>query len=494
MTENSCTPSGASATSLKTVVDSRRRWSLAARLTAWYTASAFVLIFATTCFLYWAVVNTLEREDDQYLHDKASVILNSLRDQPDNEQELRSEVTRESGPRPAGQIFVRVVNVDGRTVAESPGMNDRLPAAMFPKPFAADANEVHATEVHAANGQSFRALTLRAPKGELVHVAMDRTAEEDLLDSYRWYAAAILAGSVFVCATIGYALARRGLRPLLDITHATRRVRSSTLNERLDVAALPAELAELADRFNEMLGRLEDSFRRLERFSADIAHELRTPVNNLRGEAEVALGHDRSPEHYREVLTSGLEEYGRLSRLIDTLLFLARAESPQTQVTKEKLDIGHELATVREFFEAGAEESGVAVNVQVNDGLWADFDRTQFQQAVGNLVANALANTPRGGSITISAVRTADSVSVEVADTGIGIAPAHLPHVFDRFYRADPSRTSASGSVGLGLALVKSIMTLHGGSCAIESEPDQGTRVRLTFPAGQQLTPTKKAP
>src|SRR5262249_16434652 len=150
----------------------------------------------------------------------------------------------------------------------------------------------------------------------------------------------VLGIALVVCAFAGYHIARRGLRPLVEITATTRRIRSTTLSERLAGHGLPAELGELAATFNEMLDRLEGAVARLGRFSADIAHELRTPVNHLRGEAEVALSRPRSPEEYREVLGSGLEECVRLTRLIDSLLFLARAEVPETQITLEPLDVG----------------------------------------------------------------------------------------------------------------------------------------------------------
>jgi len=195
----------------------------------------------------------------------------------------------------------------------------------------------------------------------------------------------------------------------------------------------------------------------------------------------VALGQPRSPEQYREVLESSLEEFGRLTSLIDTLLFLARAESPQAQISRQLLDVGRELETVRDFYEAAANEAGIDLKVKGGGGIIAELDRTLFHRAVSNLVANSLAQTPRGGEVTLGAARDGDLVRVEVCDTGRGIAAEHLPHVFDRFYRADLARTSVGGSVGLGLALVKSIATLHGGSCAIESEPGRGTTVRLLF-------------
>jgi two-component system, OmpR family, heavy metal sensor histidine kinase CusS len=465
-----------------TAAEPARRWSLAARLTAWYIGSAFALILTTTCFLYWAVVTTLDREDDQYLVDKARVLLSLVKDDPDNEVDLRDEVQRESSPRPAGQILVRVLDNQGRTIAETDGMHDSLPPARFHAAVELASGAAAASELQTSSGRSFRTAAMRSPQGWTVQVAMDRTAEEALLSSYRSRVAAILAGALLVCAVTGYALARHGLRPLRDVTQATRRVRSSTLHERLNVAELPAELAELAETFNEMLNRLEESFRRLEQFSADIAHELRTPVNNLRGEAEVALGRPRTADEYREVLESGLEEYGRLSTMIDSLLFLARAESPQAHVPRQPLDLRRELDVVRDCFMASADEAGITLNVQSPDGVIAELDRTLFQRALSNLVSNALAHTQRGGTITLSALRSENSVRVEVADSGRGIEPEHLPNVFDRFYRVDRARTSTSGSAGLGLAIVKSIATIHGGACTIESEVGKGTRVRLEIP------------
>ncbi len=172
-----------------------------------------------------------------------------------------------------------------------------------------------------------------------------------------------------------------------------------------------------------------------------------------------------------------------MSGLIDSLLFLARAEDPKTEVEREPLDVGRELAAVQEFYGAAAAEAGVNLAVQAPAGLVADLNRPLFQRAVGNLVANALAHTPADGTVTLAARCDGEAVCVEVADDGRGIAAEHLPHLFDRFYRVDPSRSSAAGHVGLGLAIVKSIAELHRGSVAVASEVGRGTRVTLRLPA-----------
>jgi two-component system heavy metal sensor histidine kinase CusS len=468
----------------------RRAWSLAARLTAWYTGSAFALVLGATGFLYWALTTNLDREDDESLADEVRLLCAGLREGPGDTVALRQEAERASAARPSAPLYVRVLDAEGRPVVETPGMDEALPLGVFPPPGGADA-EPRGADVRGAHG-SFRVLAARADEG-VVQVALDRTREDDLLVGYRRSLWLVLVLALGACALTGYQVARRGLRPLWEIAATARRIRSSTLaDERLAAAGLPAELAALAVTFNAMLDRLEESFARLARFSADIAHELRTPVNNLRGEAEVALGRPRSPEEYREALSSCLEECGRLARLIDSLLFIARAEDPRTQIERERVDVGRELAAIREFFEAAAAEAGVTITARAPDGLFADLNRPLLQRAVGNLVANALAHTGAGGRVALSAAPEGGGVCIDVTDTGCGIDAAHLPHLFDRFYRADSARSSAGGGVGLGLAIVKTISELHGGSVCLASEVGRGTRVSLRFP-GPAASPGRES-
>jgi two-component system heavy metal sensor histidine kinase CusS len=473
--------------SLKNAVDKPRRtaWSLAARLTAWYAGSAFLLIMAATGFLYWALINNLEREDEEFLGDKVRFLRQLLREHP---QDLAVWSASQYA-----QFFVRILDQNNTPIVETPGMSDLLPVHVYPPPVDTEAAPGHGVEVEATGGRSFLILAARATGppsagGErIIQVALDRTFEEELLGGYRRNIWMILGTSILICAVAGYHIARRGLRPVQEMAETARRIRSTTLHERLELGGLPKELSVLASTFNEMLDRLQDSFNRLSRFSADIAHELRTPVNNLRGEAEVALGKPRAPEEYREILSSSLEECGRLSRMIDSLLFLARAESPQVQIARERVDVSTELAAVREFYDEAANEAGIRLTALCQAGVCAELDRILFQRAVGNLVANALAHTPAGGTIQLSAKKNGSTVRIEVTDTGCGIPREHLTHVFDRFYRVDAARSTHSGGVGLGLAIVQSIANLHRGSAEIDSEVGRGTRVTLVLPAD---TPT----
>lgn len=466
----------------------RGRGSLAGRLTLWYSVFSFGLILAATAYLYWALAKNLDREDDGVLQDQIHILQVLLREHPEASAGIRQEVELESGARQHSRIYIRILDERGRTMAETPGMAQKLPGDVFPPA----SEKMSGSQLHQAS-ESFRLMAAPAPLdggagSRIVQVAIDRREEDKLLSQFRRRILPMLAVALGVCALAGYQIARRGLRPIERISAAAGRIRSTTLHERLPGGDFPTELGDLARTFNEMLDRLQESFDRLSRFSADIAHELRTPINTLRGEVEVALGKARTPEEYQETLASFLEEAGRLTRLIESLLFLARAEDPETQVRREPLDLERELRGVRDFYDAAAGEAGVALGVRVDGPLPAELDRTLLQRAVGNLVENALAHTERGGSITIAAARDNGSVRIEVADTGRGIPAEHLPRIFDRLYRVDRSRSAATGGTGLGLAIVKSIAELHGGTAEVSSQTGKGTRVSLLLPA----QPTKR--
>jgi two-component system, OmpR family, heavy metal sensor histidine kinase CusS len=466
------------------------RWSLAARLAAWYTGASFLLILAVTSFLYWVLISNLEREDDQYLADKIESLRRLLHEHPDDRALLEREVEWEWRNRQYGQIFVRIVDAEVQKeslIEAPPGWSRNLDLAAFPGP--SDTSQTAPfREVEVAGGGSYRLAAGRADgpaygrNAWFIQVAMDRTYEESILARYRRYLWVTLGSALILCGLVSYWLVHSGLRPLHDISAKAEQIRSSTLHERIQTPPLPRELAELAFTINSMLDRLQESFERLQQFSADVAHELRTPLSNLRSEAEVVLAQPRQPEEYSRALSSCLEEGNRLAGLVDTLLFLARAEQPRAELQRTRIDLAAELALLREFFEAAAGEKGIALQVEAAGPVWAEVDRTLLQRAVSNLVTNALTYAPPGATVTLAAKVEGGLATVSVADTGVGIPSEHLPRIFDRFYRIDAARTGSSGHVGLGLAIVQSIARLHGGRVSAASEPGHGTEIRMELP------------
>ena len=451
--------------------------SLALRLSVWYAASSFLLLAAGTGFLYWELVESSNAEDDQYIAEKANTLRKLIGGR--DFRTLKWEVEGESSVRPAVEVLSRVFSSDGRILVESAGMSEQLPAQIFPR--------TERIEYRTFGQRIFRVLSVEVPDYRL-QVGVEVTFEKNMLAEYRKRLWTVLGVGLLLSALAGYVIARRGIRPVEEIAATVRHIRSSTLNQRVETAGLPSELLLLASTFNETLDSLEDAFARLARFSCDIAHELRTPINNMRGEVEVTLSKTRSLDEYRDVLESSLEECQRLTRMIDSLLFLARAEHPETQIRRESVDVVNELSAVREFYEAAASDAGVGLDLAASPSLTATLDRTLFQRAVGNLIENSIAHTSAGGHIHLECGRNNGRLLVSVTDDGCGIPSEHLSRVFDRFHRVDAARSHNDGGAGLGLAIVKSVTALHGGDAQIESAIGQGTRVTLSFPAADHMT------
>jgi two-component system heavy metal sensor histidine kinase CusS len=462
----------------------RLRSTLAFRLTAAYSVAGLLLVFLGTASLYLVLRTELDRSTDMFLADKLHVLRTMLRERPDDEDALREEIELESAARRYQQFYIRLVDERGTPIMTTPGMVEQLDIAQL-----ASQTRSHPERSIAMvgnHGRPFQVTSAVASVGspathaDTIQIAIDISQEEALLARYRlWFWGMLLVSSILF-PLLGYGIARHGIRPVEDIAAMARRITSTNLRERIGAEGYPSELASLAGTFNAMLDRLEESFERISRFSADIAHDLRTPVNNIRGEAEVALARARTVNEYRDVLESSLEEAVRLSDLIGDLLFLARAESPITLVQRQKVDVGELLGTVREYYDATAWNSGVSlVASNGNDPVTAELDRSLMLRAVSNLVSNAIAHTPAGGTVTLATATEDAGIRIEVSDTGAGIPAEALPRVFDRFFRVDPSRSKSSGGTGLGLAIVQSIMTLHGGTAEIYSELSRGTIVTL---------------
>jgi two-component system heavy metal sensor histidine kinase CusS len=467
-----------------------RPWSITARLAVLFTLSACVILGIATAFLYGVLTESLEKDDFQLLADKVYWLRVTLREHPDDRSFLAHEVQTETGAARLGSLnvfFTRVLDANGRVLIETPEMDARLAPAMFPPPVPADQMPELMSRWNAPDGRSYQlmsayALTGGNPSLRVLQVALDDTLEERLLADYQRLSIAVLLLGSLLFAAAGVVIARKSMQPLRAIARAAEHVTASQLDERVHPARWPAELQDLAQSFDLMLGRLNDSFSRLSQFSADLAHELRNPIHTLMGQTEVALSRDREAPEYREILQSNLEELNRLTRMINGLLFLARADNPRTQIEPAALDARREMEAVREFHEAQAEEKGIALTCE--GAAQVNADPTLFRRALSNLLSNALRHTPPGGQVRL-AVREEEtgSVVVSVHDTGNGIAPEHLPRIFDRFYRPDrPSFHNPDGT-GLGLAIVKSIMELHGGSVTASSDAATGTVFALRFPS-----------
>ena len=457
---------------------STRPRSIASQLVLLFTLAAALLLFCGLGAFYLIVVRHAFEEDNEFLADRVSALEKEL----SQSGGLGRLTARLQGlPENAVEAYwVRVINPNGEIIAETPQMSAFLPPSVFPSPTGTP------SPFSPKNYRIGKKLFSAVAKSEqtdgqayLLQVAQDRSSDEKFATQFALVlAGALLLGTV-LSAMIAIAVTKRGLWPLQQMTQSLERIDPKHLNERLGRATWPRELQPVATAFNEMLARLEDSFTRLSQFSADLAHELRTPISNICGEAEVALTRPRTSEDYRNVIESITGECERLSGIVENLLFLARAEAADRQIERGIFPARPALEKIASYYRTIAEERGISITNEGDGEIYAD--PMLFDRALSNLLDNAIRFTPDRGKIMIRSQSMNDRTEVTVADTGCGIAPQHLARIFDRFYRVDSSRSSKG--TGLGLALVKSITDLHGGSATAISSINRGTTITLTFPA-----------
>jgi two-component system, OmpR family, heavy metal sensor histidine kinase CusS len=299
----------------------------------------------------------------------------------------------------------------------------------------------------------------------------------------------LLAGPISLLAAVsgGYFLACRALRPVQQMVEAARDITADRLNQRITVSNPHDELGELGQTLNQMIEGLDRSFTEMRRFTADAAHELRTPLAIIRNEAEVALRLPRSDEQYRGVLENLLEDTNRLSVLADQLLFLSRQEAGLGDKRSERIDVHATLQDVIGNMQLMAQDKGIEIEFLESPHCEMHGDARLLRRVFVNLLDNAIKFTDRGGKIQVSCEGDADEISIRFLDTGVGIAPEHLPHVFERFYRVDAARSGNGQGTGLGLAICQSIIRGFSGTLDVESSVGVGSTFTIRIPQSQKI-------
>lgn len=363
-------------------------------------------------------------------------------------------------------LAVKVIDAKGRVLFATPDPG-------FPATLLQAADDI--PRVWQAGGHPWRGVATRLPVARsdlspaVVAVALDISHHEHFLRDFRHTLWWFVAGAAALTGFLGWLAVWRGLAPLKSLREEAASITANRLDRRLDEQAFPVELTDLARALNNMLARLEASFRRLQDFSSDLAHELRTPVSNLLTEAQVALSQPRSKEEYQTVLASGIEEYERLARMISDMLFLAQADDGRVVPHRETVDLGQQARELADFFDALAESQGVRLTTEGE--AWVTGDALMLRRALANLMSNAIRHATAGGFVRVELTADKHTVRTRVENSGTAIAAEHLPRLFDRFYRVDPARSRAGEGAGLGLAITRAIVEAHGGSIGVRCEP-----------------------
>ncbi|MGH8350175.1 MAG: heavy metal sensor histidine kinase [Pseudomonas sp.] len=447
-----------------------RRLSLSSRLALLFAAcTAVVSLFAGVLFSRASEAHFIEL-DQQLLDGKLIGLRRALHDfqSSDGEVKLVEQLSRQA------DLSLRITGSDGRPWYDS---STNLPQALPSQPGLSTVSH-EGTDYRVLNAPLFP----DKPESPQLTLLLDITHHQHFLQRMQHLIWLTVGLSALATALLGAWAARSGLRPLRRISVVASCVSAQSLNSRLPEENMPPELAEMAHNFNAMLGRLDDSFQRLSAFSADIAHELRTPLSNLLTHTQVTLTRPRPIEDYREALHSNLEELQWMAQLVNDMLYLAKADHGLLIPKRESLELAEEADLLLEFFAPLAEDARVTLS---REGLGhMEGDRSMLRRALSNLLDNALRFTPAQGTVQVTIDEQADCLSLRVENSGDGIDPQLLPHLFDRFYRADPARREGSSEhAGLGLAITRSIIRAHGGQIRCESERGW-TRFVIELPRG----------
>jgi heavy metal sensor kinase len=451
--------------------------TLRARLTVWYVAFFSLLLLAFSVLLHHLVARALERRLDESLtveaNTAAALLADEFKEMHGDAAVAASEVLADLRLSGSTVAFLDGSRVLGASTAIAGGKLVDIARR------AADARNIVAQpEAHAA------VVRQRLGGREYVTVALqplDEIATE--LALLRRVMVLTLPFAIALAGIGGYWLTRRNLAPLASMAEQARRITHSNLETRLDAGAAAAEeLSTLSASFNELLTRLGQSFENMRRFVGDASHELRTPISIIRGEADVALAQQRGAAEYKQALALVLDESRRLSRLVDDLLNLARADAGRVKLRVEEFYWNDLLAECCRSAQSLAGVRGVVLECAPHDDLAFRGDEELLHRMVMNLIDNAIRDTPEGGRVTVSLESRAAAVAIRIADTGAGIAPEVVPHLFERFYRGDKARSRQDGGFGLGLAIVKWIAELHNGAVEVASTPGAGSTFTVTLP------------
>ena len=457
--------------------------SIRARLTLWYTGVVVAILLLVSVAAYTLLRWHLYNDLDASLFTVAGV----LREAPpvDPAAPLPPDLeplVREFLGSEFADALMQLLDPEGRL--RSRALRPALPLSREARVNALRGAPTLET-IELTSGEQARLLTMPVVRGgrivDLVQVAMPLRRTHQTLLRYVETLLVLVPLGVVLSAVGGWLLARRALRPVDRMSQSALRISAEDLSRRLERRGTQDEIDRLADTLNAMLARLQAAFAEMQRFTADAAHELRTPLTALRGGIEVALRAERSPDEYRRVLASSIEEVDQLIRLAEDLLLLSRS-TVGLSAARQPVDLEPLCLEALELGVRLAKGKGVNVSMGATAPVVVQGDAGALRRALLNLVDNAVKYTPAGGSVVISLGRAGQSVALVVEDSGIGIDPADATRIFEPFVRLDAGRSRDTGGSGLGLAIARSIVLAHGGTLEVQSRPDGGSRFTIALP------------
>lgn len=395
-----------------------------------------------------------------------------------------------------GQNIVRshaqLVDFSGRSISMSTDDSAIVTLPVTPHAISrAELGEETLESIQRPGGSTLRIITVPMMArgrftGELIQVAAQLDSVQQTMQSINLMLWLIMPAGLLLSVVFGYWLTARSLRPVMGISRTASRLSADQLSRRLRLPEAKDEIRHLTITFNDMLNRLEDAFVRLRRFAGDVSHELRTPLAVLRGEAELALRKERTPEEYRKALAIIGSEAMRMTEIVEELLLLARAQGKAIRLNFEVVSIAKFCQQTIEAVQSILDEKSLSVDLKIHSAGVIEISPTHLLLALKNILLNAAKYSPSGTRIELEVGRKDNAVEFTISDRGEGIPEASLPYIFDPFYRVDSARNRANGGTGIGLSLALALVQLHGGRISVQSKIGEGSKFCINIPAAPQ--------
>lgn len=463
--------------------------SIRVRLTIWYGCGLALIMILFASALYLVMSRALEDQIDHSLEDAAIAAARSLEEHRFGPFLLLDDLAQAFPELALLDKFFQIFGPQGQITLQSANITTRNIPLSEPAMQAALQGQATYESVRFQGEISIRLLSYPIKHGDtLVNILRVGTSLRPVEEMLNRLVFVLLIGSplaVIVSMLGGWFLAGRALRPVDTITLAAQRIAAGDLTQRIHTTSAD-EIGRLASTFNDMIARLEASIRQIRQFSADASHELRTPLTITKGETELALRKERTPEVYREVLESNLEEIDRMSRIVDELLFLSRADLGEIKIAKEPVQLDQLVQEIQHQAIVLGKDRKVETVLGTLEPTEVVGDEWRLRELLLNIVDNAIKYSQEKGTVEIGLEHINGMAKISVQDNGIGISPDEQKLVFDRFFRSDTARAHAQKGTGLGLAICKWIAETHQGQIQIESTPGQGSRFTIFLPLHSQ--------
>jgi heavy metal sensor kinase len=456
------------------------RNTLAFRLTLWY-AGIFTVSSCVAFLLFYTLITSFIRDrTDQELLGQVRRFSTLLGEEGIGA--VKDAAVIEAQAAGVKKVFFRLLSLDGQAFSSS--------NIAYWKDI--DVNETAIKGLLRSGSPVFQTIAIRGRQEEvrilyaflspriILQVGEAMESYSRFLDAFKGIFITTMTFLIFVAAGVGWFMARRAVSGVEAVTRTAQKISGGTLEERVPVKARGDEIDQLATTFNQMLDRIQTLLTEIKEMSDNIAHDLRSPITRIRGIAEITLTTGKSLNEYEAMAASTIEECDRLLDMINTMLMISKTEAGVDHLAREEIDLTGVIREACELFEPTAEDSRVTLSCHVPDGMSLVGDTRMIQRMLSNLLDNAIKYTQLGGGVTVSVSEKNHQINVSVKDTGIGISPRDLPHIFERFYRCDQSRSQTG--IGLGLSLARAIARAHGGDITATSSPNQGSTFVVTLP------------